>query len=190
MKGVEPVGQRIILLAQDADEHDEGLQAGRGDLQVISISVAGEAALKQVHGLERGSNGVVVRVGGVAEGVGALIIHNRRLGGDGKHGGGFLSHQIPVAGCKGTATGNGGPCGDIHHSAGVERDLHTARQQQDARAGGAGQGVACLQTASIHVAARLSRKRRPSPFSSAWSEASSFSSTRWSTASVKKCGVR
>ncbi|CAN3976369.1 Inner membrane protein ypdA, partial [Dysosmobacter welbionis] len=77
------VGQRIILLAQDADEHDEGLQAGRGDLQVISISVAGEAALKQVHGLERDSNGVVVRVGGVAEGVGALIIHNRRLGGDG-----------------------------------------------------------------------------------------------------------
>ena len=51
-----------------------------------------------------------------------------------------------MAGCKGTATGNDGPCGDIHHSAGVERDLHTARQQQDARAGGAGQGVACLQT--------------------------------------------
>lgn len=160
------------------------MQAGRGDLQVISISVAGEAALKQVHGLERDSNGVVVRVGGVAEGVGALIIHNRRLGGDGKHGGGFLSHQIPVAGCKAlplvtvvpVVTSTTAP--ELNVTCIPPASNRTPVPVEPVRASPA------FRRVSIHVAAPPS-EGAASPVQQRWSEASSFTSTRWSTASVK-----
>ena len=60
------IGQRLILLTQDPDKHDQGLQTGGGHLQIIALSIAGEAALEQVHGLEGGGHGVVVRGAGIA----------------------------------------------------------------------------------------------------------------------------
>ena len=53
-------GQRLLLLAQDPDEHDEGLKAGGGSLQIKALAVAGESALEQMQGLQGGGHGVVV----------------------------------------------------------------------------------------------------------------------------------
>ena len=134
-------GQRLLLLAQDPDEHDEGLKAGGGSLQIKALAVAGESALEQMQGLQGGGHGVVVRPVGIGEGVLPLIVHHRGFGGDGIGGGGVLGGQIAVVGGEIRTAGNHSSGGNIHHSAGFIGHAPAAGQQQNA---GACDAVKCV----------------------------------------------
>ena len=98
-----------------------------------------------MHGLERRGDGVIVGGVGVAERIGPLVVHHRRLGGDGEERRGILSHQITVVRRQDGAAGHGGARGHIHHGAGGEHRLDAAGQHQHAGAGGAGEDVGLLQ---------------------------------------------
>ena len=146
-EGGASVGQGGVLLSQDPEEHDEGLDTGGGHLQVKALAEAREAAPEEVHGLQGGGHGVIVHGVRQREGAKAQIVQHRRPGGNGDGGHGVLRHQIAVVLHEGGAAGNLLALSDIHHGAGGKADLGLAGQQQDIEPGAAAEGIPIFQAA-------------------------------------------
>ena len=138
-------GERFLLFAQQADQHDERLGAGGGALEIEALSEAGVAAAEKRQRFERGSHGVVIRRGGKRQEVGAAVIYNGSLGSSGKQCGRVFGDQIAVVERQRAAAGDLSTCGHIHDRAGGELRLHAAGKDDDLKTGRTGENVVLLQ---------------------------------------------
>ena len=138
------VGQGLRLLPQDADEHDQSLQPGGVALQVVALSVAGPAALKEAQGPEGVSQLRVVRCGGGGQGPVALPLEDSGGGGNREGGHRVLRHQIAVTGREKGLGGDLCSLGQIDQGPGGELCGDAAGEGHNHRSGGAGQQIPLL----------------------------------------------
>ena len=139
------VGHGLRLLAQHADEEDQTLAPGGGQMEVEPLPDAGAGAQEEPQLTEGRGDGVVVRRA-VGQGERAALVGEH--GGWGIHheaGGGPLRHDVQMVGGEEGAAGDLTALRGVHHRAGDRLQAQSARQRRHRQAGAAGQGVAFLQ---------------------------------------------
>ena len=138
-------GQRLALLAEKTNEHNERLHARGGLLEVKALAVARVRPAEERESFERGGHGRIVDRGRACDGIEAAVIHDRGLAGGGEKRRRVLGDEIAVIFRERRAAFDLAAGRHVDDRAGGKLHIDAARQHDDLKTGRAGENVALLE---------------------------------------------
>ena len=138
-------GQRLALLAEKTNEHNERLHARGGLFEVKALAVARVRPAEERERFERGGHGRIVDRGRACDGIEAAVIHDRGLAGDGEKRRRVLGDEIAVIFRERRAAFNLAAGRHVDDRARGKLHIDAARQHDDLKPCRAGENVALLE---------------------------------------------